>query len=183
MEFTVHNIRLDDGTYTKPDELSIDLWDVFISAKRLLEVIFPGNKNHLRLADLGCLEGGYAVEFARMGFDVLGIEVRESNIEACNYVKSKVDLPLLKFIRDDAWNLPNYGIFDVVFCCGLLYHFDKPKRFLEMLSRVTKKVVIINTHFSINGVENNEGLMGHWFEEFADDYYNRNTFVGIKEVL
>jgi hypothetical protein len=35
-----------------------------------------------------------------------------------------------------------------VFCCGLLYHLEKPKEFLNTLSTITKKVLILNTHFS-----------------------------------
>jgi hypothetical protein len=124
----------------------------FVSARRILETVFPGDKNKLRLADLGCLEGGYAVEFARMGFQVLGIEVREDHIAACNYVKSKTSLPNLVFVRDDAWNIGKYGLFDVVFCCGLLYHLDRPKRFLEKLSSVTTKLVILQTNFSADTI-------------------------------
>jgi 2-polyprenyl-3-methyl-5-hydroxy-6-metoxy-1,4-benzoquinol methylase len=150
IEFTSHNIRLDDGTLTKPDAgYSMEAHPLVISTRRILETVFPGDKRHLRLADLGCLEGGFAVEFARLGFQVLGIEVREANIEACNYVKSKIRLPNLTFVNDNALNIANYGKFDVVFCSGLLYHFDEPKRFLETLSAVTKKLLILQTHFAI----------------------------------
>jgi hypothetical protein len=82
--FTSHNILLDRGVQTWPENgflLADDPWCV--SAKRILEVVFPGDKRHFRIADLGCLEGGYAVEFARMGFQVLDVEVRESNMAAC----------------------------------------------------------------------------------------------------
>jgi 2-polyprenyl-3-methyl-5-hydroxy-6-metoxy-1,4-benzoquinol methylase len=132
VEFTAHNIRLDDGTFTNPDAAdSMEAYPWFVSARRILETVFPGDKKHLRLADLGCLEGGYAVEFARMGFQVLGIEVRDANIAACNYVKSRTSLPNLVFAKDDAWNIGNHGMFDVVFCCGLLYHLDRPRNSLK----------------------------------------------------
>lgn len=149
VEFTAHNIRLDDGTLTKPEmERTIEEHSWFISAKRVLSTVFPGDKSTLRLADLGCLEGGYSVGFARMGFQVLGIEVRESNIAASRYVKSKTDLPNLEFVRDDAWNISQYGTFDAVFCCGLFYHLDRPREFLDLLSKVTNKLLILQTHFS-----------------------------------
>jgi 2-polyprenyl-3-methyl-5-hydroxy-6-metoxy-1,4-benzoquinol methylase len=80
VSFTHHNIRLDDGTLTKPEIgflLSESPW--FLAAKRTLEVTFHGNIAGKRIVDLGCLEGGYTVEFARMGFEALGIEVRKSN--------------------------------------------------------------------------------------------------------
>jgi SAM-dependent methyltransferase len=149
-EFTAHNILLDDGTFTKPDSThSMTEVPTFISARGILETVFPGDKSQLRLADVGCLEGGFAVEFARMGFRVLGIEVRELNIAACNYVKSKTDLPHLEFVQDNALNIARHGVFDAVFCCGLLYHLDRPKQYLETLSAVTRKLLILHTHFSI----------------------------------
>ena len=103
VEFSSHNIRLDNGTYTKPDaKFSIENHPWLISAKRIIETVFPGDKQNLRLADIGCLEGGYAVEFARMGLDVLGVEIRDSNIAACNYVKLNTNLPNLNFVKDNA---------------------------------------------------------------------------------
>ncbi len=115
IEFTAHNIRLDDGTYTKPDiPYPMESLPWFVSAKRVLDTVFPGDKRHLRLADLGCLEGGFAVEFARMGFQVLGLDVRETNIRACHYVKAHTNLPNLEFAQDDVWNIANYGTFDAI---------------------------------------------------------------------
>lgn len=150
LQFTHHNIRLDDGTLTKPDfARSMEDYPYFRSARGILEAVFPGDKSRFRLVDLGCLEGGYAVEFARLGFQVLGVEVRELNIAACNYVKSKTNLPNLEFVQDNALNVASYGVFDAVFCSGLLYHFDEPKRYLETLSSVTNKLVIIQTQFSL----------------------------------
>ena len=113
--FTSHNIRLDSGAFTKPEMgFSMDAHGWFVSARRILETVFPGDRSRLRLADLGCLEGGFAVEFARMGFQVVGIEARESNIEACRYVKANTSLPNLEFVRDDARNVARHGVFDAV---------------------------------------------------------------------
>jgi SAM-dependent methyltransferase len=151
VEFSSHNIRLDDGTFTKPELAeSMERHPWFLSARRVLETVFPGSKSHLRIADLGCLEGGYSVEFARMGFQTLGLDVRESNIARCRYVKARTNLPNLEFVCDDAWNIAKYGPFDAVFCCGLLYHLDRPRQFLQILSDVTKKLLILQTHFSVN---------------------------------
>lgn len=152
VEFTGHNIRLDDGTFTISESArSMDQHPWFISARGILETVFPGDKSQFRVADIGCLEGGYSVEFARLGFQVLGIEVRESNIASCNYVKSKTDLPNLEFVHDNALNIAKYGEFDAIFCCGLLYHLDRPKEYLDTLSSVTKRLLILQTHFSLIG--------------------------------
>jgi len=164
--FTAHNILLDSGVQTRPETgflLAAHPWCV--SARRILEVVFPGNKSHFRIADLGCLEGGYAVEFARMGFQVLGVEVRESNMAACRYVKANLDLPNLQFVQDNAWNIAKYGPFDAVFCGGLLYHLDRPKEFLQILSEITTKVLILQTHFAVDqgtGADRREALVARF---------------------
>jgi ubiquinone/menaquinone biosynthesis C-methylase UbiE len=183
IEFTAHNIRLDSGAFTKPDVgFPMDAYPWFVSARGILETVFPANRKDFRIADLGCLEGGFAVEFARMGFQVVGIDVRAANIAACEYVKANTDLPNLAFFQDDVQNIAKYGEFDAVFCCGLLYHLDQPRRFLETLSAVTRKLLILQTHFSagthkdaaskkfkLSKVAENEGLPGQWFPEFRDD--------------
>ncbi len=199
VEFTAHNVGLADGTYTKPDEeYSMETHPWFLSAKGVLTSLFPGDRKNVRVADLGCLEGGYALEFARLGFESVGIEVRDSNLAACNYVKEHCEETNLTYIKDDAWNICEYGPFDAVFCCGLLYHIDKPRKFIETMANATNKVVIIQTHFSVDDfyarskvlrpIRNmlpkrfgrsdkfklselceNEGLMGRWFTEFKTE--------------
>jgi len=147
--FTAHNIRLDDGTLTKPEAIdTIDRHPWFLAAKRILDASCPGPRSNMRLLDLGCLEGGYSVEFARLGYRTVGLDVREANIAACRFVQSRVALEALEFVRDDAWNVARYGEFDATFCCGLLYHLDKPREFLRVLSGITRRVLILQTHFA-----------------------------------
>lgn len=177
VEFTAHNIRLDDGELTKPElphDMSAEPW--LVSAKRVLTLAFPGDKSGYSILDLGCLEGGYSVEFARMGFRAVGLEVRASSIAACNYVRSRVDLPNLSFVQDDAWNAERHGAFDAVFCCGLLYHLDRPRTFLHMLARVARRVVVVQTHFAtdkptnnfnLSGMAEHDHAAGRWYGEFA----------------
>lgn len=188
IDFTAHNIRLDDGRQTNPAlGATMDQHPWFVSARRILKIVFPHDKSNIRVADLGCLEGGFSVEFARLGFQVLAIEVRESNIAACRFVKEHTNLPNLEFVRDDAWNVAKYGVFDCIFCCGLLYHLDRPKQFLQLLGSVTRHLVILQTHFAsdqanakhkLSAIAENEGLLGRWHTEFGDleSYTNRETF-------
>jgi SAM-dependent methyltransferase len=176
VSFTYHNIRLDDGTLTKPEIgflLSESPW--FSSARRTIELSFGDAVTGKRIVDLGCLEGGYTVEFARMGMDALGIEVRQTNFAACEHVKAHVDLPNLRFARDDVWNIQKYGEFDAIFCSGLLYHLDRPLEFLKMISPLCGRVIILNTHvareppnsnFSLGEMTEHEGASGKWYHEF-----------------
>src|SRR5437588_10601535 len=108
--FTAHNIRLDDGSLTKPEQpwLMEDL-PLLKFTKQFLRMLFPDGVAGKRVVDLGCLEGGYTVEFARQGFEARGIEVRESNFEKCQRVKAGTHLPNLTFAHDDVQNLAKYG--------------------------------------------------------------------------
>lgn len=137
--FTAHNIRLDDGRTTMPDSpLTVDQHSIFTSTRKILNLVFPTNKESFSIVDLGCLEGGYTVEFARMGFNSTGIELRDINFECCKYVESNVNLPNLSFEKNDVMNIDKYDAFDAAFCCGILYHLEKPKYFLEKLAKKQK---------------------------------------------
>ncbi|HEY0058620.1 MAG TPA: class I SAM-dependent methyltransferase [Flavisolibacter sp.] len=151
MNFIAHNILLDNKQKTIPNSpylIAENSW--WRAAKKTINLfIKEEDKSQLRTVDLGCLEGGYAVEFARMGFQSLGIEAREENISKCNYVKQNLNLPNLSFVKDDVRNLPNYGAFDVTFCYGLLYHLDDPASFLKTMGDCTKKILLLHTHFAL----------------------------------
>jgi SAM-dependent methyltransferase len=178
-KFTAHNVRLNDGTFTKPSEPS-DMaqhpW--FKSAKRALSVAFQGRLAGRSIVDLGCLEGGYTAEFARLGMEALGIEVRQSNYENCLFVGKAINLPNLRFVHDTVWNVANYGQFDAVFCCGLLYHLDRPREFLRLISGLCRRIILVQTHFSteediqkygLSPMTENEGLPGRWYQDRSPD--------------
>jgi SAM-dependent methyltransferase len=175
MPFTSHNIRLADGSYTVSSDKSV-LADAewLRAAIRTLKLIFPNGLEGKTIVDLGCLEGGYTLEFARLGMHATGIEVRQSNYENCEIVKSWSGVSNLRFVKDDVWNLAAYGQFDVCFCCGLLYHLDRPRDFMELMNRSARSAVIINTHFAPHGESEvfklsspttNEGVPGRWYHE------------------
>ena len=177
--FTAHNIRPDDGSETLPEAgRTMDQSTVLRSVRKMLDVIYPDGLAGKTIVDIGCLEGGYATEFARMGMTATGIEVRESNYRNCLHVKSRVDLGNLHFIHGDANNIDAHGNFDVFFINGLLYHLDRPRRFLEKVSRYCDKAVFIQTHVAnagpseavrIHGLSElgeNEGLRGRWYPEY-----------------
>ena len=176
--FTAHNVRLDDGTETAPQTGGLIADTPWLRAALLvLDTVYPNGLTGLRIADLGCLEGGYSVEFARRGMDVLGIEARAGNFENCELVRRGLSLPNLRFARDDVCNIASYGSFDAVFCCGLLYHLDRPASFIRLLSAQTRKVLILNTHFAtlalnpkfrLGDIVEQDGIKGRWCHEYDE---------------
>ncbi len=179
--FTAHNVRLDDGSETLPEMgQTMDQHPLVHSVARTLGVVFPSGLYGRSLVDIGCLEGGFTSAFARLGLRATGIEVRESNFRNCLFVKSRLDLPWLDFIRDDANNIANHGPFDVAFVNGLLYHLDHPRRFLTDLAKVCRKVLFLQTHvaraepseavqlYGLSELTENEGLKGRWYPEYGE---------------
>jgi SAM-dependent methyltransferase len=180
-KFTSHNIRLDDGTLTFPDAgYTMDRHMVTLSVKRLLHTLYPDGLQGKTIIDVGCLEGGFTTEFARMGLTATGLEVRDTNYNNCLYVRNRVNLPNLHFVQGDATDVANLGQFDVFFVSGLLYHLDKPKQFLQTVARNCRKALIIWTHvtqaeeneasrtYTLSELCENEGLLGRWYAEHGD---------------
>jgi len=152
MNFTSHNIRLDNGENTMGNkQMLIADSAMWTSIEKTINLLVPAgqeNRSKMRAVDLGCLEGGFSVQLARMGINTLGIEAREESIEKCNYVKANLNLPNLDFAQDDVRNLAKYGKFDITLCYGLLYHLNDPIRFLKTVSECTTKILFLHTHFA-----------------------------------
>jgi SAM-dependent methyltransferase len=173
--FTAHNVVFADGSCTRPDDWPLADYARAKAALRMAKLLCPPTAAVTpRVVDLGCLEGGYAVEFARAGYDVLGIEARSESVARCNYVAARAGLPNLRFVQDDVRNIASYGTFDIVFCCGLLYHLDQPAAFLSQLGDVTERLLLLHTHYAetepnpnytLSAVVEHEGRLGRWWLE------------------
>jgi SAM-dependent methyltransferase len=179
MSFTAHNIRLSDGTQTRPnDPWPLEEGEVFRAARRMLNLVFPEGLTGKSIADLGCLEGGYTTGFARLGMAATGFEARESNLENCRYVKDRVKLDNLNFIKADVNTIDQYGPFDAIWAAGIFYHVESPRSLMQKMARVCGKILMVETHFTYEqrtpGADNHrlselcehEGLMGRWYHEF-----------------
>jgi SAM-dependent methyltransferase len=163
--FTMHNIVLPDGTQTFPQNPVITetpaCQGMLATALELVPVDDPDDPP--TVADLGCLEGGHSAMYARAGYDVTGIEVRQSNIDTCEYVREQLGLPNLRFVRDDVRNLADHGEFDIVHCAGLLYHLENPSSMLELIGRCTRRVLILRTHYAPHDPRATPfGNLGEW---------------------
>jgi SAM-dependent methyltransferase len=179
-KFTAHDIELPDGTQTLPGAPLIGAEPTSDSYLRTLRLFCPPPA---RVADLGCLEGGDAVHFARAGYDVVAIEGQQRNFAVCEWVADRVELPNLRFVLDDVRNIRAYGSFDAVLCAGLLYHLDRPASFLHALGEVTRRLLIINTNYATESgrevglhplteeLVEHEGKLGRWYEEGSGAWF------------
>lgn len=135
----------------------------------------------LRVLDLACLEGHYAIEFAMHGADVVGVEARSVNISKAQFAKEVLDLKNLRFAQDDVRNLSEekYGLFDVVVCSGILYHLDFPDvlDFLTQIAEVCRDVVIIDTYVALRP----EIEFKHSGNSYWGRYYNEHAATATKQ--
>lgn len=188
LAFTAHNIVLPDGSHTLPGIEPIAVSGICKAALRDLALAFPLVRSTKSVADLGCLEGGYAAAFAQAGYDVTGFEARAENFFCCKYVEEQMALPNLRFIKADVRDLfTEPAEWDAVFCCGLLYHLEDPVAFLNQLGQATRRLLIVQTHYSTRPDAEHEGHRGHWYPEgdgrWASWKNERSFWLAKKDLL
>lgn len=149
--WTAHNIRLADDVYTMQPGIVGDE----IKLRRIVQTVCDlceGTVANLRILDLACLEGMYAIELARHGALAVGIEGRAANLAKAAFAREALGLKNLALHQDDVRNLSRakYGSFDVVLCLGILYHLDAPDvfAFLARIAEVCERFAVIDTHIS-----------------------------------
>ncbi len=153
-KWTAHNIRLSDNVYTMgPHEVGSAG-----GVRRFLQAIGDNVQkpwNQIRMLDLGCLEGLYALEAARSGAEAVGIDARETHIAKAECAKKILALQRATFLVGDVRDiaLSTHGTFDAILCAGLLYHLDAPDvfRLLRSMFALCTRCVVIETRTSIDG--------------------------------
>ena len=172
--WTAHDIQLAAGVRTL---------DSPVDDARLRRVIqaaadFAGKPmNQLRVLDLGCLEGQFAIEFVRHGAQVVAIEGRETNLRKTRFAAEALRVDNLDLRSGDVRDLDPgaFGSFDIVLCLGLLYHLDVPDvmNLVRSMSDICGRALIIDTHISLKpkvAVEwNGAEYWGDFWTEYAKD--------------
>src|SRR5258707_13669863 len=103
-KWTAHNLCLQDDVYTIAPEIVGDE----VKLRRIVQCVFDlagGSVEGLRVLDLACLEGLYAIEFARHKASCLGIEGREANIEKARFANQLLGLQNRDLAQDGGRNL------------------------------------------------------------------------------
>jgi SAM-dependent methyltransferase len=148
IEFTAHNLKLDDGSFTMGNFETLNQTPRWLSTQTVIRTFLaPGDS----AIDIGSLEGGYTALMAQEGLNSTGLEIRESNLAAANFLKNNFRTDgHLSFKKGDMHNLQDFGKFDFTYCVGALYHSHQPRKLLAEMISATKKVLLIHTHVAPN---------------------------------
>ena len=94
----------------------------------------------LRVLDLGCGDGTTAIPLARMGAEVIGIDIARNLVEAGNKRAAEVGLKKLKFQEGDACNLEGITDYSFDLTVSLFGAMFAPRPFdvAKEMVRVTK---------------------------------------------
>jgi SAM-dependent methyltransferase len=179
--WTGHNIPLTEDESTIPGVILIGNDERTIAIKSTVRR-FLGTRDTLRVLDLGSLEGGLSLEMAREGWNVLGVEGRESNYRKAELIRDYFGLPNLTFAWRDVKSLDRAqdGTFDVILCCGLLYHIDNPFALLERLRTLLADdgVLFLDTHVAPDEASLRYGTHAAHLSEPATFEHGGRTYDG-----
>jgi SAM-dependent methyltransferase len=155
--WTAHNVALPCGVFTIGADAStsdIQRGDYFAG---VVMSVLRRSLCGLKVLDLGCLEGGLSIQFARLGAQVDGLDIRSDSIAKARVAAELLGLQNARFLEGDVLDLRNNPSlqtgYDVVLCAGLLYHLDAQDQipFMRSIVRLCTGLALIDTHVSVDG--------------------------------
>ena len=117
-----------------------------------------------RVLDLACGEGGHAIQFARKGAQVLGVEGRKLYVDRARFAAEATGTAdRIEILQGDVRKLPaDIGTFDIVVFSGILHHLGQADfdGIVAELGRVTGDILLLYTHISTELSIKNHRLQG-----------------------
>jgi len=116
----------------------VDVTEARLAHLRSLNLPIAGKT----VIDLGCGIGRLSEFFVELGCDVFCVDGREDNIHQLRKFYPSRKTAIVDLETEDLFK---YGIFDIVFCYGILYHLSDPFGFIKRISKICKEMLIIET--------------------------------------
>jgi len=151
-----------------------------LKVRRVMQLIRNFSKkpfDQLRILDLACGEGVYAIEAALRGAEVRALDARTERMSEGVKTAERLGLKNLCFEQADirTVNIGSHGRVDVVLFLGILYHLDQHDVIpvLKNIYGMCDQFVVIDTHIALYGqvkIEHNDrSYEGKKVREHADD--------------
>jgi tRNA (mo5U34)-methyltransferase len=139
-----HNLHLPGGVQTAPGHRYGDFpsfkWEHVAGA-------VPKDLSGWSVLDIGCNAGFYSIELARRGANVLGIDMEPLYLRQARWAAEQCGLQeRLHFEEGQVYQLLNEPRqFDLVWFTGVFYHLRYPTLALDLVRRVTKRLMMFQT--------------------------------------
>ena len=130
-----------DRERTRLRSLIDHLWPRMIEAH-------GGSLAGLRVLDIACNCGGFAIEAARAGAaEVIGIDVDPHYIRQAEFIRDALgyDNVSYRVARLEDLDVAETGSFDVIFFFGILYHLADPVGALTRISALARDMIVVDT--------------------------------------
>ncbi|HVN78456.1 MAG TPA: class I SAM-dependent methyltransferase [Terriglobia bacterium] len=147
--------EFDLGDGVKTPLLTEELRSIHSTREQLIlpivDCFFPGGLGEKSCLDIACNEGYFSHLLYQRGATVRGIDIRETNIRRARWVQNLYgyDSNRLVFEVDDFFsNRDPEGKFDLTLFLGILYHIENPMGALRLLSKITRRLSVIETQLT-----------------------------------
>jgi SAM-dependent methyltransferase len=110
--------------------------------------LYGGSLKGLRILDLGCGAGFWALQAIEAGADfVLGLDSKEAFVEQAELVfeAKAVDRARYRFELADVFEREPVGQFDLVLCLALVNHTSRPVELFELMAATGAEILLIET--------------------------------------
>lgn len=120
------------------------------SHREILKELKPSKKSELRLLDIACGTGKFAIKFAKFSENIKvdGVDISQNMIKTANKKLKKKNIKNIRFQVGDSEKLPyDDNTFDVAICTHAFHHFPNKRKALAEMYRVLKpegKLLIID---------------------------------------
>jgi len=115
--------------------------------KRAVVGHFGERVRGLECIDVGCHEGFYSLEMAKLGMRVTGVDAREENLSRARFVAGAMDVPGVEYrlSRVETLAAAENRRYDLTLFLGVLYHVEDPMLCLRQIAAVTGEMCVIET--------------------------------------
>ncbi|MCB0324866.1 MAG: DUF1698 domain-containing protein, partial [Bdellovibrionales bacterium] len=139
-----HNVHLPNGLQTAPDH---PLGDFPSSHWQPLATVLADDLRGRTALDIGCNAGFYALQLAARGAQVTGIDRDERYLAQASWAATQLGLERsIKLVKAQVYDLADWQQqYDIVLFMGVLYHLRYPLLALEVVSRLVRDVLIVQT--------------------------------------
>ncbi len=143
-----HQYELAEGVFTRSSNVDSPGYNTH-KWKRLEPIFSDLGIEGKTILDVGSSDGFYAIECAKMGARVMGIEIDKIRVERAEFVKNYLKQDNVEFSSEDLYDF-DHEKFDIIMALGLLHRIPDMLTFLGKASQMSDVLVLEYKTFESN---------------------------------